>query len=50
VARRCLTVINRLQQGPAAKQEMLATIFRAEDANAAISVLVQRFDNDKTRL
>lgn len=50
VARRCLAIINRLQQGPATKEELLATIYRAEDANATQAALNRRFDNDKTRL
>lgn len=50
VARRCLAVINRLQQGPATKEELLSSIYRIEDAHASQSALSTRFDNDKSRL
>lgn len=33
-ARRCLAIINRLQQGVATKEELLATIYRTENPNA----------------
>ena len=49
-ARRCLALINRLQQGVATKQELLATIYRAEDPIATPSALNGRFENDKIRL
>lgn len=49
-ARRCLALVNRLQQGAAAKEELLATIYRAEDPEAAESALNGRFENDKLRL
>lgn len=50
VALRCLAIINRLQQGPATKEELLASIYRVQDAEAAQSALAKRFDNDKARL
>lgn len=49
-ARRCLALVNRLQQGAAAKEDLLATIYRAEDPDAAESALNGRFENDKLRL
>lgn len=50
VARRCLAIINRLQQGPATKQELLVTIYHAADPNAAPATLAKRFENDRRRL
>lgn len=49
-ARRCLALVNRLQQGLATKQELLAAIYRAEDPHATQSALNGRFENDKIRL
>jgi predicted DNA-binding transcriptional regulator YafY len=50
VAGRCLALVNRLQQGPASKAELLATIYRVEDPDASSDALARRFDNDKVRL
>jgi predicted DNA-binding transcriptional regulator YafY len=50
VARRCLAVINRLQQGPANKAELLEQVYRAEDREAPVADLARRFDHDKERL
>lgn len=50
VARRCLALINRLQQGPASKQELLTTIYSTADINDTTSILAKRFEHDKTRL
>ena len=49
-ARRCLAIINRLQQGVATKQELLADIYRAEIPQATQLALNGRFENDKIRL
>lgn len=49
-ARRCLALVNRLQQGPATKQELLEAIYRPEDVAASQSALSKRFENDKVRL
>jgi predicted DNA-binding transcriptional regulator YafY len=50
VARRCLAVINRLQQGPATKQELLTAVYRTNDSPADWQKLATRFENDKMRL
>lgn len=50
VAKRCLAIINRLQQGAASKQELLTTIYRDEDTSIPDALLAKRFENDKLRL
>lgn len=50
VARRCLAVINRLQQGVASKQDLLDAIYWAEDGGATAAAINGRFENDKLRL
>lgn len=50
VARRCLAIINRLQQGAASKQELITTIYRSEDTSIPDTLLAKRFENDKLRL
>ena len=50
VARRCLAIINRLQQGSASKQELLTTIYHEEDVSIPDALLAKRFENDKLRL
>lgn len=50
VARRCLAVINRLQQGPASKQTLIAAVYQASDPEADPQTLANRFDKDKERL
>ena len=49
VARRCLDIINRLQQGAASKQDLLAMVYGDEDV-LEDEVLTNRFDKDKERL
>ena len=50
VARRCLAVINRLQQEPATKGELLDVTYRVEDPDAPQTALAKRFEKDKVRL
>lgn len=50
VARRCLAVVNRLQQGPATKQELLTAVYHSTDSPADWETLATRFENDKVRL
>ena len=50
VARRCLAIINRLQQGAASKQELLTIIYRIENTSTPDARLAKRFENDKSRL
>lgn len=50
VARRCLALIRRLQQGPATKEELLKSIYAAEDASEDPAAMTKRFEHDKRRL
>ncbi len=50
VARRCLAVINYLQQGAATKQELLTAVYQALDPEATPAILAERFEKDKGRL
>ena len=54
VARRCLAMLRRVQQGPATKRELLAAVYASEGEEAYDRVtgenLTKRFDNDKLRL
>jgi len=54
VARRCLALLLRAQQGPASKEALLAAVYAAEGAeaygDAGGQVLAKRFENDKQRL
>ena len=50
VARRCLAVVSRLQQGPTSKHELLTTIYQADDPTTSLALLADRFGNDKSRL
>lgn len=50
VARRCLAVINRLQAGPATKNELLTAVYQPESPTTDTKNLNSRFENDKTRL
>lgn len=54
VARRCLAMLRRIQQGPATKQELLTAVYAAEGEEAydlaSDKNLDDRFDNDKRRL
>lgn len=54
VARRCLAMVRRLQQGPASKQALLAAVREWEGADAYGDAtgekLQKRFDEDKRRL
>ena len=49
-ARRCLGIINRLQQGPATKEELITAIYRREHPHVNHDLLLERFDKDKARL
>ena len=50
VARRCLAVINRLQQGAATKQELITAVYQTNDALEDQKTLANRFEKDKKRL
>ncbi len=50
VARRCLALVNRLQQGPTSRSTLLDEIYRQEDGAVELATLVKRFENDKQRL
>lgn len=50
VARRCLAVINRLQQGVATKDELITAVYQAFDPEANLEILHTRFEKDKKRL
>ncbi len=50
VARRCLAIINHLQQGPTAKQELITAVYQQNDPRADKAALHKRFENDKKRL
>ncbi|NKQ34065.1 MAG: WYL domain-containing protein [Chloroflexi bacterium] len=50
VARRCLDVVIRLQQGPATKAELLTAVYQTDDAAQDWQKLSLRFENDKIRL
>lgn len=49
VARRCLTLLNHLQQGVSSKQALFAAIYLPENPTASTSTLNKRFENDKIR-
>nr|PID85231.1 MAG: hypothetical protein CSB13_09050 [Chloroflexota bacterium] len=50
VARRCLAVINRLQQGAATKKELITAVYQSDIAPASEKALTKRFEADKRRL
>ena len=50
VARRCLAVINLLQQGAATKRELITAVYQPNDPLASEAALSKRFQNDKERL
>lgn len=50
VARRCLAIVNRLQQGVATKQELITAVYRPSDPDQNWETLSKRFENDKERL
>ncbi|MBP6472234.1 MAG: WYL domain-containing protein [Chloroflexi bacterium] len=50
VARRCLALINRLQQGPATKAELIAAVYQVEDRPVDPQTAGNRFEKDKERL
>lgn len=50
VARRCLAIVNRLQQGVATKQELITAVYQPSDPEQNWKTLSKRFENDKERL
>lgn len=50
VARRCLSLLRRLQQGAAGKHEIMNTIYGQQDEPVPAAALAKRFDADKRRL
>lgn len=50
VARRCLAVINRLQQGSASKEDLLTAVYQTPDAPIDPKIAANRFEKDRERL
>ncbi len=50
VARRCLAIINCLQQGSATKEELITAVYQSNDPSASKAILSKRFGNDRERL
>ncbi len=51
VARRCLAIINYLQQGPATKQNIITAVYaQFDESSASANTVAKRFEKDKERL